>query len=281
LSRVEGVSAMGQSKKNASSPAAQYFAEVLRVLRTKAGLSQNELGQLMGYTGAAVSAVETCAKPATDEFIEGAEKALEAGGLVSAAAKYLRLERYPAHFQGFVQLEQEALSVSSYCTQLIHGLLQTTEYAHAVLNCAFPPLEEDEVEQLVSARMERKALFDRKPLCVINIIIEEAALRRQIGGAEVIRAQYEYLIASAKKPNVVLQVMPTATAGHAGLPGPMTVIETPEDTILVYMEVEGQSTLVSRPDEVGILTRRYAMIGRQALRPEESISLIEQLAGEL
>ncbi|MGH1556386.1 helix-turn-helix domain-containing protein [Streptomyces sp. L7] len=70
---------MGQQKK-ASSPAAQYFAEVLRLLRTAAGLSQNELGDLMAYSGAAVSAVETCAKPATDEFIEAAEKALNAGG---------------------------------------------------------------------------------------------------------------------------------------------------------------------------------------------------------
>jgi transcriptional regulator with XRE-family HTH domain len=116
---------MGQSGKKTSSPAAQYFAEVLRVLRTAAGLSQNELGERMAYSGAAVSAVETCAKPATDEFIEAAEKALDAGGLIAAAAKYLRLERYPEHFQGFVQLEQDALSVSSYCTQVIDGLLQT------------------------------------------------------------------------------------------------------------------------------------------------------------
>ncbi|MEV6172662.1 helix-turn-helix transcriptional regulator [Streptomyces sp. NPDC051954] len=272
---------MGQPKRNASSPAAQYFAEVLRMLRTTGGLSQNELGDLMAYSGAAVSAVETCAKPATDEFIEAAEKALNAGGLVAAAAKYLRLERYPAHFQGFVQLEQEALSVSSYCTQLIHGLLQTKEYAHAVLSCAFPPLEEDEVEQLVSARMERKALFDRKPVCVINVIIEEAVLRRQVGGPGVMRAQYEYLVACARKPNVVLQVMPTSSAGHAGLQGPLTVLETPEDTTLVYMEGNGHSTLVSRPDEVGILARRYAMIRSQALHPEESAALIEQLAGEL
>jgi transcriptional regulator with XRE-family HTH domain len=272
---------MGQPKKNSSSPAAQYFAEVLRMLRTKAGLSQNELGERMNYTGAAVSAVETCAKPATDEFIEAAEKALDAGGLISAAAKYLRLERYPAHFQGFVQLEQEAMSISSYCTQLIHGLLQTREYAQAVLNYAFPPLEADEVEQLVSARMERKALLDRKPVCVINVIIEEAALKRQVGGSEVMRAQYEYLLACAERPNVVLQVMPESRAGHAGLQGALTVLETPENTTLVYMEGNGHSTLVSKPDEVGILARRYAMIRSQALQPEESVALIEQLAGEL
>lgn len=85
-----------------------------------------------------MSAVETCAKPATDEFIEAAEKALDAGGVIATAAKYLRLERYPAHFQGFVQLEQEALSVSSYCVVLIDGLLQTQEYAQRLFDHAFP-----------------------------------------------------------------------------------------------------------------------------------------------
>ncbi|MFI6434863.1 Scr1 family TA system antitoxin-like transcriptional regulator [Streptomyces sp. NPDC050759] len=272
---------MGQTNKNSSSPAAQYFAEVLRLLRTAKGLSQNELGELMAYSGAAVSAVETCAKPATDEFIEGAEKALDAGGLVSAAAKFLRLERYPEYFQGFVQLEQEALSVSSYSTQLIHGLLQTEAYARALFRCDFPPLDEDEIDQLALARLERRALFDRKPVCVINVIFEEEALRRRVGGAEVMRSQYEHLRACAERPNVVLQVMPSRLGVHAGLRGPMTVIETPEQTSLVYTEALGKSLLVSKPAEVGVLSRRYAMIRSQALRPEESVKLIEQLAGEL
>jgi len=272
---------MAQPKKNSSSPAAQYFAEVLRMLRTKAGMSQTELGERMAYTGAAVSAVETCAKPATDEFIEAAEKALEAGGLIAAAAKYLRLERYPEYFQGFVQLEQDALSVSSYSTQLMHGLLQTEAYARALLRCDFPPLEDEEIEQLALARLERKALFDRKPGCVINVILEEEALRRRIGSTDVMRDQYKYLGECAERPNVVVQAMPSQLGAHAGLRGPMTVIETPEQTTLVYTEALGKSLLVSKPAEVGVLARRYAMISRQALRPEESVDLIGQLAGEL
>jgi hypothetical protein len=129
--------------------------------------------------------------------------------------------------------------------------------------------------------MERKALQDRKPLCVINVIIEEAALKRQVGGPEVMRAQYEYLVSCAMRPNVVLQAMPEGRAGHAGLQGALTVLDTPENSTLVYMEGNGHSTLVSKPEEVGILARRYAMIRSQALHPEESAALIEQLAGEL
>ncbi|WP_230396185.1 Scr1 family TA system antitoxin-like transcriptional regulator [Streptomyces blattellae] len=95
------------------------------------------------------------------------------------------------------------------------------------------------------------------------------------------RAQYEYLLTCARRPNVVIQVMPSSTTGHAGLQGPLTVLETPEQTTLVCMEGNGHSMLVSKPDEVGVLARRCAMISRQALRPEESVALIEQLAGEL
>ncbi|MFD8871016.1 helix-turn-helix domain-containing protein [Streptomyces sp. NPDC059590] len=273
---------MSQAKKKDSAPPTmQYFAAVLRLLREHAGLTQEELGERMHYTGSAVSAVETCAKPPTDEFIEAAEKALDAGGLLRSAITFLRLERYPVHFQGFVQLEQEALSVSSYCTHLIDGLLQTTQYAREVLKSAFPPLEEEEVINLTEARMDRKALFDRKPGAVVNVILEEAALRRLMGGPEVMSPQYAYLIECAARPNLVIQVMPMSRAGHAGLPGAMTLIDMSDETSMAYLESHGKSTLVSKPDEVGVLTRRYAMIRSQALGPEESVSFIEKLRDQL
>ncbi|MCF6522133.1 DUF5753 domain-containing protein [Streptomyces sp. JJ36] len=244
------------SGKKVASPAGQYFAEVLRLMRGGVGLSQNDLGSRMNYTGAAVSAVETCAKPATDEFIDAAEKALDAGGVIGAASKYLHLERYPEHFQGFVQLEQEALSVASWCTHLIDGLLQTEDYARAVLRCGFPPLGEEQVEQLVLARMERAALLTRAPVCVVTTIIEEAALRRRMGGAETMKAQYAHLLTCAERSNVVLQVMPLERGEHAGVEGPLTVIETPEYERLVYMEYNGTSSLLSKPADVGVLARR-------------------------
>lgn len=263
------------------SPAGQYFAEVVRLLRVRAGLSQNELGTRMNYTGAAVSAVETCAKPATDGFIDAAEHALDAGGVIGAAGKHLRLERYPEYFQGFVQLEQDALSVMSWCTQVIHGLLQTEGYAREVLRCGFPPLDEEEIGVLTAARLERAALLSRKPVCVVDVVLDEVTLRRHLGGSGTMKEQYAHLLACAERPNVTLQVMPFARGASAGLRGPMTLIETPDSERLVYMEGNDRSNLVSRSDEVGVLGRRCAMIRTQALRPEESLSLIEQLAGEL
>jgi transcriptional regulator with XRE-family HTH domain len=267
--------------KRATSPSAQYFAEILRLLRTSAGLFQNDLGARMNYTGGAVSAAETGAKPATDEFVEAAEKALDAGGVIRAASKYLRLERYPEYFQGFVRLEQEALSVMSWCTQVIHGLLQTEAYARELFRSGFPPADEAEIEQLVTARLERAVRLERRPVCVVDIVLDEAALRRRLGSPEVMKEQYDALASFAGRSNVTLQVMPGQRGSHAGLYGPMTLMETPDDERLVYMEGNGKSTLVSKPDEVGVLARRCAMIRSQALRPEESLSLIEELAEEL
>ncbi|MGO4423168.1 DUF5753 domain-containing protein, partial [Streptomyces sp. MCAF7] len=131
------------------------------------------------------------------------------------------------------------------------------------------------------ARMDRKALLNRKPVTVVSVILEEAALRRLIGGPAVMGPQYAHLIECAARPNVTVQVMPMSQAGHAGLPGSMVLLELSDETSVAYLESHGKSTLLSKPDEVGVLTRRYAMIRSQALRPEESVSFIEQLRDEL
>lgn len=102
---------------------------------------------------------------------------------------------------------------------------------------------------------------------MVSVILEEASLRRLIGGPEIMGPQYAYLIECAARPNVTVQVMPMSRAGHAGFPGPMKLIETPDETPLVYLEGQGKSILVSKADEVGVLARRYAMIRSQALRP--------------
>ncbi len=268
-------------KRGSGATATRYFAAVLRLLRERAGLSQEELGRQIGYTGAQVSAVETCVRIAKPEFIDRADDVLGAGGVLKAAAEYLRLDRYPEFFKAFARLEAEALSVGSYQTHLLHGLLQTEEYARALMECRYPPLEEEEIEQLVVARVERAALFSRKPRALLSFVIEESVLRRGIGSASMTRAQLEHLVELAALRNVALQVMPSRNGQHAGMDGPMTVIETPEHEHLVYLEAQEHSVLVSDPDEVARYAQRYAMIRTQALGLDESVSLIKQLAGEL
>ncbi|GGO93002.1 helix-turn-helix domain-containing protein [Wenjunlia tyrosinilytica] len=268
-------------KKSTAATATQYFAHLLRMLRTQEGLSQEQLGKRMGYTGALVSAVETCARFPTEEFIARADDALKVGGLLLAATEYLADDRYPQFFQEFALLEAQALSVSSYSTLVLNGLVQTEAYARTLIEAHFPPLDEEEVDRLVTARMERKALLTRKPTAVVNFVIEESVLRWPVGGKEVMREQLAHLASCAELRNVNVHVMPQSRGAHAGVDGPMTLLETPEHTHLAYLESQGNSLLLNDADEVGRMMQRYAMIRSQALRLDESAALIKQLAGEL
>lgn len=131
--------------------------------------------------------------------------------------------------------------------------------------------------------MERQALFDREPIVSIELILEEAVLRRTIGNAEVMTGQMQHLIAYTRRRNVNLHVLPLecGTSGeHAGARGGITLVETPEHDRLGYLEVQGESLLITDPAKVSTYARRYAKIRAQALGLRESLGLIEELAGE-
>lgn len=270
---------MGQSA--GSSGTARYFAELLRTFRKSRGLTQAQLGELVHVSDSYVSAVETCERIPSPEFIAAADEALEAGGLLAIATEHLAHDRYPAFFKDFAKLEADALSVSSYSTHMLNGLLQTEAYARAVIGSRFPPLEDEEVERLVEARLARQTLFFRKPVAVISYVIEEVVVRRQLGDWNVMCEQFDHILRCASLRNVVVQVMPSNRGDHAGVDGAMTLIETPDHKPLVYLEAQARSLLISEPDEVARYSQRYAMIRTQALGIEESAALIKQLAGEL
>ncbi|MCM2428494.1 helix-turn-helix domain-containing protein [Streptomyces sp. RKAG337] len=270
---------MGQSA--GSSGTARYFAELLRTFRKSRGLTQAQLGELVHVSDSYVSAVETCERIPSPEFIAAADEALEAGGLLAIATEHLAHDRYPAYFKDFAKLEAEAMSISSYSTHVLHGLLQIEEYAEAVISSEFPPLDEEEINRLVDARGARKGLFVRKPTALLSFVIEESVLRRQVGERDMMYAQCEHLLSCASMRNVTIQVMPLARGNHAGLDGPMTLIETPGHKQLVYLEVQGNSQILAPADEVARFSQRYAMIRTQALGLEESVALIKELASQL
>ncbi len=268
-----------------ASPTMQYVAAIARTLRQNAGMSQDDVGKRINYTGSAISAIETCKNAPSEKMLAALDEVLAGGtGVLKLGGRYLVLDRYPPQFKDFAKLEMNALTLSSYEVLVIDGLLQTEEYARALIGCGFPPLPDDRVEELVEARMARKDLFDRDPVPLLSFVMDESVLRRTIGGAEIMKRQLLHLAECARRRNVTLQVMPLGRGGrgeHAGLTGAMKLIETPEHEHVVHIESQRQSVLVRKPEEVTLLFQRYAMIRAQALSPDESLGVIEQLAGEL
>ncbi|MFJ6706184.1 MULTISPECIES: helix-turn-helix transcriptional regulator [unclassified Streptomyces] len=263
----------------------QLVAAMTKALREQKELTQEELGKLIGYTGSAVSALETGVQPPSDKMLVKLEEAIGGGlGIFEKARGLVLLDKYPAQFKNFALVEQEAVSLSSYQTFVVDGLFQTPEYARALIGGGFPKLPEEKVEELVEARLARRALFDRaEPTAMIELILEESVLRRPFGSWDVLRDQLRSLAGDAERDNVSVQVLPMERGlrvSHAGAAGNMVLVKTKEHHDVVYLEIEEESLLVSDPAKVARLTHRYAKIRTQALSSDDSLSLIRTLAGE-
>ncbi|MDN3025074.1 DUF5753 domain-containing protein [Streptomyces sp. S.PB5] len=176
--------------------------------------------------------------------------------------------------------EQEAYSFLSYQSLAIPGLLQTRDYCRAVFGYRYPAIGSETAEQWVSARMERQLVLQRKRPPVCHFVIEEGILRRQVGGPEVMREQYQQILDYTEPVHVSFQIMPTEMAPHACLDGPMVLLETPDHDRLVYLEVQRASFLVSDPEEVRDYDLKYGMLRSQALSPDESARFLQGLLGD-
>lgn len=144
-----------------------------------------------------------------------------------------------------------------------------------------PPLPEDELEQQIAARLARQEIIDgSKAMPVFSFVLDEAALRRPVGGKMVMRRQLEHLLEAGGLRNVDIQVLPLDCEDHAGLAGSFRLLRLEEGTTVGLNEVQLISQVISDPREVQILEMRYGIIRAQALTPNESLAFIEKALGE-
>ncbi|WP_405602477.1 helix-turn-helix transcriptional regulator [Streptomyces sp. NBC_01410] len=253
----------------------------LAVFRNAARLTQAELARQLGAGEETIASIEQGRRPLKLDLAEILDELLETKmALQTAVRKVPERERFPAFAQDYVGHEQDALTLLSYQDHVVPGLLQTEEYARAVFSCLYPPLDEDEVEEWVSARLARQKVFQRKPRVMANFLLEEVMLHRPIGGRSVLREQIRHLRRCAELPFLGLQIMPTDREVHAGLAGPVVLLETPDHDHLAYVEGQLVSFLHDDPDKVSVLQQKYGMLRSQALSPAESMGMLDELLGE-
>ncbi|MFE6040094.1 Scr1 family TA system antitoxin-like transcriptional regulator [Streptomyces sp. NPDC056452] len=257
----------------------------VRLLRERAGLTQRDLGERLGYSEDLVRSLECGRRTPQPEFLDAADDALGAGGLLRAAtedvarAKARARVRHPAWFRDYARLETDAVEVHEYGSHVVPGLLQTEDHARALFAMRKPLLDDATIELRVASRMVRQELLTRWPAPILTCIIEEAVLRRPIGGSAVHREQLEKLLDLGRLRSLELQVMPTDRVQHAGMGGPFILLTPKGRPQVAYLEVQNVSRLVTDPDEVRILAARYGSIRAQALNPSESLAVIKELLG--
>ncbi|WP_329187391.1 helix-turn-helix transcriptional regulator [Actinacidiphila glaucinigra] len=259
----------------------RIFGDLLKTLREGRGVTLDAVAAHTGYSKSQTVKIECGERIASTAFIERAEQLLDSPGVLKAVAPHLSREKLPVGYGEYADEEARALSLGTYNTHVIHGLLQTEAYIRAVFGARCPALEEDEIERWTEDRLARQALITRRPVCMLSFVLEEWVLRRPTGGRAVMSAQLSHLVEVGRRRNVQIQVMPARYESHAGLDGPFTFLENPERHLLAYAEGQVGGLLTDDRKRVSLLHQRYGMIRAQALTPEDSAKVIEQIAGEL
>ncbi|WP_242643674.1 helix-turn-helix domain-containing protein [Streptomyces laculatispora] len=253
----------------------------LATFRRAAGLTQAALAERFCVGEDTIASIEQGRRPLQLDFAIQLDELLDTkGALQVAVAKVPQKERFPAFVQDFVEYEQEAVSLFGYETQVVPGLLQTEAYARFVFSCLFPPIDEGELEEWVTARLDRQKLLARKPRPMLHFLLEESILRSEIGDPVVLREQIRHLRQCVELPFLDLQIMPMRLPKHAGLAGPMVLLETADHDHLAYVEGQLTSFLHDDPDDVSVLQLKCGMLRSQALSIEKSTRLLDELLGE-
>jgi transcriptional regulator with XRE-family HTH domain len=270
-----------QSWDDESGAVLRAVGRQLKAWREAAGLRQAELGTAIGYSEEQVSSVERGRRAPKEAFLVRTDDVLGAGGKISAMQRDVEEARYPKKIRDLAKVESEAVELGAFNSGVIHGLLQTEDYARALFGMRRPLLNEEVIEREVGARMARQAIVDKsKTLPVFSFVQDEVTLRRPVGGRMVQRRQLERLLEVGQFRNVEIQVMPTDREEHAGLTGGFRIFKLRSGATLGYAEVLHFTRLISEPREVQFLEMQYGSIRAQALTPRESLALIDKVLGE-
>ncbi|WP_165396426.1 helix-turn-helix transcriptional regulator [Streptomyces sp. F001] len=268
-----------RSRRNAS--AMKMVGALLALYREAAGYTQKTLGERFVVGEQQIASIEQGRRPLKPDLAEQFDEFLQTKGALTTALSWMpEVDLVPMWAEEYLDREREAITISWYESLLVPGLLQTEAYARAIFGSRVPVYDEDEIEQLVAKRIERREVLHRKVPPTTSFVIWEAALRDRLGGDEVYFEQVRHLREYADLPGLALQILPLGRTSHAGLNGPFILLETPEYQRLAYSETQRGSQLIADPDGVGILTQKYAMLRTQALNTEDTRDLLDRLLGE-
>lgn len=185
----------------------------------------------------------------------------------------------PGWFQTYVGLEEAAAQIRTYEVQFIPGLLQSEEYARAVFSQTRPVITEEELERRLSLRMRRQKLLSDGPGPRLWAVIDEAALRRPVGGPKVMRAQVQYLLDVSEQANVVIQVMPFRFGAHAGESGAFSILRFPEQDLadVVYLEQLTSALYLDKREDVAQYELALKELQQDSPGPDASRDLLRGL----
>lgn len=256
-----------------SSPVAFFAAELKRV-RAAAGVTQEALAKATAYASATVAAIETCRLLPSKEFAQQADTALSADGHFERLQALVEQSAVLPWFRDLVETERKAISIRTYESYVMPGLLQTEAYARCAVNAVRPRLPDEEIERAVVLRMTRQQILDNDILQRMWVIIDESVLRRQVGGPEVMRDQCDHLLAMGRVPQIAIQIMPDASGATCASGQSFLALTFPKQPPMVYVEDMRSARYIRDRDEVGIYSVVFDYLRSSALDDDRSSQMI-------
>lgn len=266
----------------------QLIAELKR-LREVAGLTQEDLAERLDWHHTKVFRIETGrtgphpndVRVMLDEF--GITDREQRDALVQLAKEarqrgwwYSYRDVLPSRYEFFIGLEEEATSIRNFELAVVPGLLQTEDYARALVQGGPLELEAEEVERRIEVRMTRQQLLTRPDRPQLWTILDEAAIRRVIGGPDIMRAQLRQLIEMGEQGKTTIQVVPYTVGAHPGTTGPFIILSfaEPGEPDVVYMETIGGNLSVDKPEDVQHYTTAFDHLRAVALSPADTRTML-------
>jgi transcriptional regulator with XRE-family HTH domain len=275
------------SPRDADSAAAasprHLFGAMVRYYRTQAGLSRDQLGARVYLTGDMVGRIETGQRTPSGQFIDACEAVPELNtfGALRALREQLKDQLksgpYPGWFENWPQYEATARTLRTWQLVAVPGLLQTEDYARAMLQTQVMTTA-DEIEEMVAARMERQAILTRDKPPMLWVILDEDVLRRPVGGRWVMKDQLRHLAEAARRPNVVLQVIPLAAGAHQGMSGSFVLAEFENSAPVVYQDTATRGQIIEDANDIEGVSLLWDTLIAEALPRSASLELVEEVA---
>jgi len=259
----------------AESPLA-FFGSELRHYRTKAGLTLEQLGEKINYSSSQIGAIETGKRPPTREFARLADQALGTDDALTRLWPLTRKSPFPAWFHRWVDIEESAHTLKNWEPLLVPGLLQTEDYARAIISQR-PDRTPEQINDMVAARMARQELLDREKPPLLCVMLDEGILHRPVGSKRVMREQLLALIDAAHRPRVTLHVVPIESQALLGLAGAFVIASVPGETDFVYVDGVNEGYVTDRDSDVEAIANRYEAIRSLALPMPASLDLIAKV----
>ena len=292
------VSTSSQEEASGSGPTVLriLLGAQLRRLREQKGISREDAGWEIRASGSKISRMELGRVSFKERDVSdlltlyGVTDQKERDALVSLARQanspgwwHHFSDILPPGFQSFLGLESAATLIRTYEIQFVPGLLQTADYARAIMLLGHPDEKPDEIDRRVSLRVQRQQVLTRPDAPQLWAVIDEAVLRRPIGGVDVMKAQIKALIEASRMPNIRLQIIPFLSGGHAAAGGSFAILRFPEPDLpdVVWVEHLTSSIYLDKREDVDEYAIAMERVCIEAEPPSSTAEILEKLLTEI